>query len=186
MARKARTWKGARTPSALKRARQAQRRRAVNRRARSEAKTLVQQAAGVATGRTEGDATTAVAAAISALDKAAEKGIIHPNNAARRKSRLMAKVNAAHALEDQAGASPRRKTAASKTEQRKKVAAAKASKASAARSADRPRTAAGKARVAVTRATRETSAAQRRSTKASEKPAESAAESAPEGSDSQA
>ncbi len=168
MARKARTWKGARTPSALKRARQALRRRTVNRRTRSEAKTLVQQAAGVATGRTEGDATTAVAAAISALDKAAEKGIIHPNNAARRKSRLMAKVNAAHALDDQAGTGPRRKTAASKTEQRKKVTAAKASKAAAARSADRPRTAAGKARVAVTRATRETSAAQRRSTKAAE------------------
>ncbi len=33
--------------------------------------------------------------AISALDKAAEKGIIHPNNAARRKSRLMKKLNSA-------------------------------------------------------------------------------------------
>lgn len=188
MARKARTWKGARTPSALKRARQSQRRRVVNKRTRSEAKTLVQHAAGVATGRTEGDATTAVAAAISALDKAAEKGIIHPNNAARRKSRLMAKVNAAHAFDETAGAGRRRKTAAGKTEQRKKVAAAKASKAAAARSADRPRTAAGKARVAVTRATRETSAAQRRSTKAAakptEKPAETPAEPAPENPES--
>ena len=165
MARKARTWKGARTPSALKRARQSLRRRAVNRRTRSEARTLVQQASNVATGRSEGDAASAVAAAISALDKAAEKGIIHPNNAARRKSRLMAKVNASHALDAQAGAGPRRKTTAGKTEQRKKVAAAKASKAAAARSADRPRTAAGKARVAVTRATREASAAQRRTTK---------------------
>jgi small subunit ribosomal protein S20 len=166
VARKARTWKGARTPSARKRARQALRRRAVNRRTRSETRTLVQQAASVASGRTEGDATEAVAAAISALDKAAEKGIIHPNNAARRKSRLMAKVNAAHALDSAASSGPRRRTTAGKTEQRKKVAAAKASKAAAARSADRPRTAAGKARVAVTRATRETSAAQRRSKKA--------------------
>ena len=33
--------------------------------------------------------------AIRTLDKAAEKGIIHPNNAARRKSRLMHKLNAA-------------------------------------------------------------------------------------------
>ena len=154
VARKARTWKGARTPSALKRARQAQRRRAVNRRTRSEAKTLVQQAAGVATGRTEGDATTAVAAAVSALDKAAEKGVIHPNNAARRKSRLMAKANAAHLLDPAAGEGTRRRTAAGKTAQRKKVATAKATKAAAARAADRPRTAAGKARVAVTRATR--------------------------------
>lgn len=38
-----------------------------------------------------------VEAAISSLDKAAEKGIIHPNNAARRKSRLMKKLNEAQA-----------------------------------------------------------------------------------------
>jgi len=38
-------------------------------------------------------AQKAVVAAISSLDKAAEKGIIHPNNAARRKSRLMSKLN---------------------------------------------------------------------------------------------
>jgi small subunit ribosomal protein S20 len=31
----------------------------------------------------------AVRLAVSALDKAAEKGVIHKNNAARRKSRLM-------------------------------------------------------------------------------------------------
>lgn len=36
-----------------------------------------------------------VEAAISSLDKAVEKGIIHPNNAARRKSRLMKKLNEA-------------------------------------------------------------------------------------------
>ena len=45
-------------------------------------------------------------AAISALDKAAEKGIIHPNNAARRKSRLMTKVNAAHLLDGAESAPP--------------------------------------------------------------------------------
>jgi len=43
-------------------------------------------------------AQKAVVAAISSLDKAAEKGVIHPNNAARRKSRLMNKLNAARAL----------------------------------------------------------------------------------------
>jgi small subunit ribosomal protein S20 len=159
LARKSRTWKGARTPSALKRGRQALRRRVVNRRARSEAKTLVQRATGIALGREDGDGPDAVRVAISALDRAAEKGMIHPNNAARRKSRLMAKANAAHLLDDaQATAAPTgtgRRTAASKTAQRKKVAAAKASKAAAARSADRPRTAAGKAKVAVTRATRD-------------------------------
>jgi small subunit ribosomal protein S20 len=42
-------------------------------------------------------AQAAVLAAISSLDKAAEKGVIHPNNAARRKSRLMKKLNEAQA-----------------------------------------------------------------------------------------
>lgn len=169
MARKARTWKGARTPQALKRVRQERRRQTVNRRARSEAKTLVQRASSIALGRGEGDGQAAIVAAISALDKAAEKGIIHPNNAARRKSRLMAKANAAHLLDaSQAEAGPRKKTAATRTAQRKKVQAAKASKAAAARSGERPRTAAGKAKVAVTRATRETAAAARRRAKTEE------------------
>jgi len=43
-------------------------------------------------------AQAAVVAALSSLDKAAEKGIIHPNNAARRKSRLMKKLNEVLAL----------------------------------------------------------------------------------------
>jgi small subunit ribosomal protein S20 len=45
----------------------------------------------------------AVVAAICSLDKAAEKGIIHPNNAARRKSRLMKKLNEAQALSSTEG-----------------------------------------------------------------------------------
>jgi small subunit ribosomal protein S20 len=40
-------------------------------------------------------ATEAVVTAISSLDKAAEKGILHQNNTARRKSRLMKKLNEA-------------------------------------------------------------------------------------------
>jgi small subunit ribosomal protein S20 len=32
--------------------------------------------------------------AVSALDRAAAKGVLHPNNAARRKSRLMKRLNA--------------------------------------------------------------------------------------------
>jgi small subunit ribosomal protein S20 len=165
VARKARTWKGARTPQALKRVRQSLRRRTINQRTRSQAKTLVLQASSIALGRSEGDGAAAVTAAISALDKAAEKGIIHPNNAARRKSRLMAKANAAHLLDgaaSEATSAPKKKSAATKTVQRKKVAAAKASKAAAAKSADRPRTAAGKAKVAVVRASRETAAARKR------------------------
>jgi small subunit ribosomal protein S20 len=40
------------------------------------------------------DAALAVGDAISTLDRAAIKGIIHKNNAARRKARLMKKFNA--------------------------------------------------------------------------------------------
>ena len=67
MARKARTWKGARTPQALKRVRQELRRRTVNRRARSEAKTLVQRASAIALGRTQGDGHRWIGAAVNAL-----------------------------------------------------------------------------------------------------------------------
>jgi small subunit ribosomal protein S20 len=41
------------------------------------------------------EATAVVASAISSLDRAATKGIIHKNNAARRKSRLAKRLNAA-------------------------------------------------------------------------------------------
>ena len=40
-------------------------------------------------------ARLAVVVAVRSLDRAAEKGVIHANNAARRKSRLMKKLNQA-------------------------------------------------------------------------------------------
>ncbi len=40
-------------------------------------------------------AKEAVTQAVSAFDRAAKKGVIHPNNAARHKSRLMKKLNQA-------------------------------------------------------------------------------------------
>ena len=43
-------------------------------------------------------AQKAVATAVTSLDKAAEKGIINPNNAARRKSRLLKKLNEVQSL----------------------------------------------------------------------------------------
>ncbi len=45
----------------------------------------------------------AVVDAVSVLDKAAEKKVIHANNAARRKSRLMRKLNQAQALSSTEG-----------------------------------------------------------------------------------
>ncbi len=74
--------------SQIKRNRQNNKRRLINRVARGEARTAVKNArAAMASGVP--DSKEALKKAISALDKAAEKGVIHKNNAARRKSRLM-------------------------------------------------------------------------------------------------
>jgi small subunit ribosomal protein S20 len=84
--------------SAQKQVRVAERRRLRNKSLRSLCKTNITKAERlIFSGELEA-AREAVAAAISALDKAAEKGVIHPNNAARRKSRLMKKLNEAQAL----------------------------------------------------------------------------------------
>jgi small subunit ribosomal protein S20 len=74
--------------SAIKRVRQNPKRRLRNRHFTGAARTAVKNAR---TSMEEGseEARAATLAAISALDKAAEKGVIHKNNAARRKSRLM-------------------------------------------------------------------------------------------------
>ncbi len=83
--------------SAIKRIKIGATKQARNRPIRSALKTYVGKARrAVDTGNTETSAA-AVVTAISALDKAAAKGIIHPNNAARRKSRLMARLNKAAA-----------------------------------------------------------------------------------------
>ncbi len=80
-----------------KEARNSENRQMRNRAVRSRAKTFITRAEKlVFTGEME-SAQAAVAESISALDRAAEKGIIHPNNAARRKSRLMKKLNQAQA-----------------------------------------------------------------------------------------
>src|SRR3970282_2653113 len=96
LAKTPRTWTGARTPSGLKRVRSAERRHAILGPRRTAAKTLVKSALNAAIAPTEGiDAQAALIEAISALDRAAKAGAIHPNAAARRKSRLVRKVNAA-------------------------------------------------------------------------------------------
>ncbi|HEY82291.1 MAG TPA: 30S ribosomal protein S20 [Dehalococcoidia bacterium] len=85
----------AHTKSAQKQARVAERRRLRNRSVRSRAKTTITKAEKLIFAGEIEAARQVVAAAISTLDKAAEKGIIHANNAARRKSRLMKKLNQA-------------------------------------------------------------------------------------------
>lgn len=82
--------------SQIKRNRQNEKRRLRNRTYRGAARTAVAQArAAVATPSANAveeavpETKDAIMKAISKLDKAAEKGVLHANNAARRKGRLM-------------------------------------------------------------------------------------------------
>ncbi len=85
----------ANTKSALKRLRSSERRRLHNRVFRGRARTAVKKARQLMeTGQIE-EAREAVQAASRSLDKAAAKGIIHKNNASRRKSRLMQQLSRA-------------------------------------------------------------------------------------------
>ncbi len=158
MAKTPRTWTGARTPSGLKRVRQAQSRHAVLQPRRTAAKTYVAKALAVATQPAEStiDPTAALIEALSALDRAAKVGAIHPNAAARRKSRLTRKVNAALGGEQvQTGGRVVKTTgkAAAAKAAKARIAAGKAGKAKGAQ------TAAGKARAALSKTARAEAAA---------------------------
>ena len=152
MARTPRKWQGARTPSGLKRVRQAERRRAILQPRRSAAKTLVAKALTTATAEPESaDVATSLYEAIAALDRAAKAGAIHPNAAARRKSRLARKVNAAVGGSTVVAAGHVAKStgkAAAVKAAKARIAAGKAVKAKGAQ------TAAGKARAALSKSTR--------------------------------
>ncbi|NMC81219.1 MAG: 30S ribosomal protein S20 [Chloroflexi bacterium] len=78
--------------SAIKRNKQNERRRLRNRVVRGRARKFVQKARIAIEGGDVQVAKEEVLQAVSALDKAAEKGVLHPNNAARRKSRLMKRL----------------------------------------------------------------------------------------------
>ena len=83
------------TKSAKKRVRVSEKHRLRNRSMRSLCKTNITKAEKlILSGELEA-AREAVEAAVSSLDRAAEKGILHPNNSARRKSRLLKKFNEA-------------------------------------------------------------------------------------------
>ena len=72
-----------------------ERKRLRNQPIRSQCKTSVTKAEKLIFSGKLDEAVVAVAEAVSTLDKAAEKGVIHTNNAARRKSRLLKKLNSA-------------------------------------------------------------------------------------------
>ena len=84
--------------SAQNQARVALRRQQRNKSVRSEVKTNITKAEKLIFAGELEMARQAVTAAVTSMDKAAEKKIIHSNNAARRKSRLMKKLNQALAM----------------------------------------------------------------------------------------
>lgn len=84
----------ANTSAAEKAMRQSARHRVRNRVIRAKARTEVKDANAVIESGNTADSEKAVREALRALDAAAQKGIIKKNNAARRKSRLMKKLNA--------------------------------------------------------------------------------------------
>ena len=83
---------------AIKAAKVQERRRVVNRRVRSATRTAVKKALRALSGGGE-EQGEAVRLAASRLDRAVTKGVMHRNAAARGKSRLMKRLNAASAAE---------------------------------------------------------------------------------------
>lgn len=81
--------------AAEKRMRQEHTRRAHNRSVKTIVKTQVTKARTAIAAKTVSaeDTELIVRAAVSELDRAAKKGVIHKNNASRRKSRLMKQLN---------------------------------------------------------------------------------------------
>jgi small subunit ribosomal protein S20 len=82
------------TASAIKRVRSNARKAARNKTVRTQARTLIRKARGELSEGTAATAKEATLSAVSALDRAAGKGVIHKNNASRRKSRLMKQLAA--------------------------------------------------------------------------------------------
>ncbi len=82
-----------RIKSQIKRMRQSERRRIRNKSARSEIKTYINRFRKALEAGDKALAESELKLAIKKLDKAAEKGIIHKNSAANKKSKLMRHFN---------------------------------------------------------------------------------------------
>jgi small subunit ribosomal protein S20 len=83
----------ANTQSAIKNIRKNQRRRLRNQAVRSRTRTAVKRARSAIESGQQDEAQEALRVAYSNLDKAAQKGVIHKNNASRRKARLARMYN---------------------------------------------------------------------------------------------
>ena len=76
------------TKSAAKAMRQSSRRRDINLKTKAKFKTATKQVKKLVSDNNANDALKALREAMSALDKAVRKGVIHKNTASRKKSRL--------------------------------------------------------------------------------------------------
>lgn len=81
--------------SAIKRIRSSERKRIRNRIVRGRARTAVKRVRQALESGDIAEAQQSILVAIKSLDKAVSKGVLHRNNAARRKSRLMKAFNRA-------------------------------------------------------------------------------------------
>jgi small subunit ribosomal protein S20 len=91
----------ANTKSALKRAQIAERNRLRNKAYKSAVKTLIKKSllaveayAANPTPELKQEVDTRISAAYSKIDRAVKRGVLHPNNGARKKSRLAHKLKA--------------------------------------------------------------------------------------------
>lgn len=134
--------------SARKRIRANERKHVRNRAVRSAVRTRITKARRALLGVEEANTPELVLAAVRELDRAAEKGILHRNNANRRKSRLMSMAHRLLSAAEGAGtegAAAARAAAAGgeKGRGRTRTAAGKSSAKSAAKpraAADKPKT----------------------------------------------
>ncbi|MFC2010604.1 30S ribosomal protein S20 [Chloroflexota bacterium] len=94
------------TKSAKKQVRADQKKQAHNKSYRSLCKTNITKAERLIFSGELEEAQKAVVEAIRSLDRAAEKGVIEANNAARRKSRLMKKLNEAQTASSSKDSTP--------------------------------------------------------------------------------
>ncbi len=108
--------------SAIKRHRQSLPRRARNQARRSAVRSAVRRARELIEAGAPEEAESAVRAAGSILDRAAQKGTLHRNNAARRKSRLVRQLNASRDGETPKRAAPKKRATRAKTSGRKTTA----------------------------------------------------------------
>lgn len=113
----------AHSASAIKRHRQSLRRRERNKTRITAARSSVREARELIAAGSPEEAAEAVRSASSILDRTARRGVLHPNNAARRKSRLARQLNALQG--GATTAAPKQRTAARASGGRAKTATRK-------------------------------------------------------------